>query len=274
MTASEAQSSTTSKIIPDRTTKKRRTATATSPAAMGRALVLLATTCAAFGTHDGRMAAHPAAASRGAQSCYRVQRVALRYRDGDEDQPVSTRVRLSEDVAGEQLVMDEYLEFVERRHRRLHPWQRREERKADALNALGLSGLASYRLRRRLHVPRDVREQAHVLSPLSRLHPGHRAATPPSALSSTTLSSTSSDITTSFSAHLGLLDVALRRLTGAFGALRVLASLAGRTAAGVAAGGGGGRSARALGPALSCASVLLLVVFRPVYQGMFRSTGA
>ena len=269
MTASEAQSSTTTTIIPDRTTKKRRTATATSPAAMGRALVLLATSCAAFGTHDGRMAAHPAAASRGAQSCYRVQRVALRYRDGDEDQPVSTRVRLSEDVAGEQLVMDEYLEFVERRHSRLHPRHRREERKEDALNTLGLSGLASSRLRQRLHVPRDVRERAHVLSPLSRSRPGQRAATPPSALSSTTLSSTSSDITTSFSAHLGLLDVALRRLTGAFGALRVLASLAAWTA-----GGGGGRSARALGPALSCASVLLLVVFRPVYQGMFRSTGA
>lgn len=279
--------------------KSKGTVAATSPMAMGKALVLLATSCAALSTGGGnamtgrRAASHPP--PRAAHGhCSRPGRhadaghcgVALRYRDGDEDQPLDMQAanqsavesavsadRAAVSTSGrsgvatptrhlvsrpkllftpivrlmptmppmpqytpsspptkeeeEQLVMDEYLEYVERRYTRMHlgdqrPRPRvvldlglprkiffatlalhrpspasladgagqieqspppsdhsvataygraaaraREPRPSDsedALRALGLTDLASARLRQRLHVPRDLRDEHTLLA--------------------------------------------------------------------------------------------------------------
>lgn len=114
---------------------------ALSAAAMGRTLVFLATSCAAFqGGH--RSVAPSLIRPRGVTAGGRIERVdrgavSLRYRDGDEDQPVDVRpfagavsrarrvvfpTRLPSTSSGTepQVAMDEYLAFVQRRMDRLH----------------------------------------------------------------------------------------------------------------------------------------------------------
>lgn len=305
-------------------------AAATSPAALGRALVLLATSCAALGA-GGRPCGRSRAPSRAP-----VAMAPLRYRDGDEDQPVDPRVgprsfaggtgapaeaeaaataaaprlvvapprfpslpvvgmrlalpslptRPADDEA--QLVMDDYLEFVERRYSRLRPRHRPprfrphpahdlrrvvvtlllldrhpltvvptppparsegEGEKEDSLHALGLSKLASSRLRRRLHVD-EARPHSRAAAPPA---PAPLAAGAPPLPSLAVLP----------------LAAALRRLVEAAAAsLALLVALAGRAAAGVATRGGIRRSV------LGGVGAALLVTCRPLFQGTWRSTGA
>lgn len=153
---------------PNKNAKRKLAPAATSPVAMGRALVLLATSCAALS------GGHPPVATRGgaASSARRARvggfardvrssmAVALRYRDGDEDHPAAAaptaprRVRIDRRASlpftltlpnipwhmpslpssmppskadERQLVMDEYLEFVQRRYSRMHPHQQEQQ---------------------------------------------------------------------------------------------------------------------------------------------------
>lgn len=399
----------------------RATAAPTSPVAMGKALVLLATSCAALS------GGHPVATTRRGgcvASRSRPRRVrhqgaltltkrrggngesrtssALRYRDGDEDQlldqPADPRTAGTAGTgtkarAGihfniltfampsvsiprmptapaptkeeqEQLVMDEYLEFVERRYRSMHPGhhQRRqprpqrkhhstprrvaldqrlprkilllsklswhqaapltlaptaaaatmrqeapsqgpgrepleeeEEEEENPLKILGLSNLASERLRQRLHAPRHWRDEATLLKGATEfvtycvntrrpmfvpngLPPKNTKAASkamPQAASTSTAPATTEEaaaaadgdggrasayVALSFPAQLRLLLASLMRVAG------ILVAFARRACEEVLHRGGFRSTVRLAG----AASVAVLLAFRPLLPGSLK----
>ena len=82
---------------PNKNAKRKLAPAATSPVAMGRALVLLATSCAALSGGHPPVAKRGGAASNArrarvggfARDVRSSMAVALRYRDGDEDHPAA-----------------------------------------------------------------------------------------------------------------------------------------------------------------------------------------
>eukprot|EP00581_Thalassiosira_minuscula_P008294 CAMPEP_0183702354 /NCGR_PEP_ID=MMETSP0737-20130205/481_1 /TAXON_ID=385413 /ORGANISM="Thalassiosira miniscula, Strain CCMP1093" /LENGTH=386 /DNA_ID=CAMNT_0025928951 /DNA_START=234 /DNA_END=1394 /DNA_ORIENTATION=- len=370
-----------------RATKKKANVAATSPVAMGKALVLLATSCAALSSGGGSSRAasrarptlggrlhHPETRGNGE---FHSSIVALHYRDGDEDQSAEMRRASRRAVGGvagqvskssgsgsrnnqqqvspsmtmpsinpftllptirhhappskeeqEQLVMDEYIEYYERRYSRLHPrsnspqpssrpWvvldlrfprkiffstislhrsqplsaaptmaaedrpkevpaQPQVSQEEDPLNVLGLSNLASARLRERLHVPRDLREEHAMIRSSTESAVNFlthcRAAAAAAAASKTSSAIVSAAKTAAktgtssarvssltLSSQLRPLLIALRRLAAASTrTARILEAILNR--------GGFRRSARALG----VASLALLVVVRPLFRGALK----
>jgi len=402
---------------------KSNTAVATSPAAMGKALVLLATSCAALSGQStipaARRGASLTASHRRSVRTMMVHRgggeklrptMALHYRDGDEDQssemraanrdavaeasttatpsksgvdpaaastptpstptghrvsthfilapivrlmpmPSMTMVRVKPSTASSsskeederQVVMDEYLEYVERRYARMHPKHHGEHavrpkprvvfdfhlprkiflstlalhrsppltastqqpqqeqqqptttttasattgyavaaaRQAedvddddDPLNALGLTNLASARLRERLslHVPRGLRDEAsflhHCIHPLSD-HASSRAkgAAAAAALAVDAGGRTSSYIALSFAAQFKLLVATLGRIASAFvTTMRIMTAFGSRAFSEILNKGGFKNSLRMM----SVASVAILFMFRPLFRGAMK----
>lgn len=175
---------------------------AISAAATGKALLLLATSCAAF--RSGNQPLTPSATRRTqprifesaqSRSGRSIHGISLRYRDADVDQPIDMQMQVD---------MDEYLEYVEKRYSRMHqtttvsrprvvldfhlpqkilisalvlcfsktlpktsPNSIGKYDRKDPLQTLGLSGLASAHLRQRLNSSRE--DQREDLLPISRL---------------------------------------------------------------------------------------------------------
>eukprot|EP00571_Detonula_confervacea_P009595 CAMPEP_0172316562 /NCGR_PEP_ID=MMETSP1058-20130122/28673_1 /TAXON_ID=83371 /ORGANISM="Detonula confervacea, Strain CCMP 353" /LENGTH=452 /DNA_ID=CAMNT_0013030901 /DNA_START=74 /DNA_END=1432 /DNA_ORIENTATION=+ len=199
----KAESPHSSKRMNNNMKQTNKTIAATSPAAMGKALVLLATSCAALSSGPSIPAGRRGVASQqrsaaqhsgtvggrfqqlnndGARATHSM--VALHYRDGDEDQPLDMQAANQGAVASasnsaaematptshavsrthfnlfmfpitrrlmmpsmpampsmpqeaskedeQQLVMDEYLEYVERRYSRMHPKHRPQQPKGSS----------------------------------------------------------------------------------------------------------------------------------------------
>ena len=253
----------------------------------------------------------------------------------------------------QQLLMDEYLEFYDRRYSRLHPRHRTQQSSAkrrprvildfqlprkiflsavafhrpssssndhsttnqqqptptakpvintrqqaeeeeDPLNVLGLSNLASAKLRQRLHVPRDLRDEHMLLTSGTTsavklyhymTHTGH-VSQQLSSISERTLASisgkdvaststapteeggrTSSYISLSFPAQLTLLVKTLQRMTLAFvNTMKILTSFASRMFSEILEKGGFRHSVRMM----SMASLAVLLMFRPLFNGALK----
>lgn len=378
--------------------KQTKTIAATSPAAMGKALVLLATSCAALSSgppipvgrrgivsQQQRSAAQHSVTKAGrfhqmnGGSNAPHSMVALHYRDGDEDQPLNMQaaninaVNSASTSATEQLVMDEYLEYVERRYSRMHPKHRpqqptssknitrprvvldfdlprkiflstlafhrsppsplaslgqlrrlsrqavvlslkqptvastdsydraaavsarhvpQEDEEEDPLNVLGLSSLASARLRQRLHVPREFRDEYMQLTTTSASavnfinHYMHLSDHTPKASSPATSAATgataatneaeavvnlggrtSSYISLSFTVQFQLLLATLNRIASAFvHTIKIMTAFSSRMFSEILDKGGFGHSVRMM----SVTSVAILFMFKPLFQGAFK----
>lgn len=248
----------------------------------------------------------------------------------------------------QQIVMDEYIEYYERRYSRLHPEHRRHARRQnhqtpsfpkvvmdfplprniflsmlalhnnrsptassthpktsaasapeaegddteeeeDPLNRLGLSSLASARLRQRLQVPVDLRDEHTLLTSgttsavnfyHSMMHhnssPTRRSSVAASAAATTTGGAVASSaeggrqssyIGLSFPGQVQLLVKTMLRLTLAFkNTIKILTAFASRMFSEVLEKGGFRHSVRMM----SVASVAVLLMFRPLFKGAMR----
>lgn len=248
---------------------------AMSAAATGKALLLLATSCAAF--RSGRQPLAPSATRRTQprifeSAQYRIGRsfngIALRYRDADGDQPIDMQMQVD---------MDEYLEYVEKRYSRMHQATTASRPrvvldfhlpqkillstlvfcfsktpsttspnsivgnydKKDPLQILGLSGLASAHLRQRLHASRE--DQTEGLFPSSR---SANSLSSQADISSLKILNTFHRVTNAFVSSLATVTN--------FFSLRVIPELL------LDKGG------------FSVASLALLLMVRPLLKGAFR----
>lgn len=150
----------------------------------------------------------------------------------------------------------------------------------DALNALGLSSLASARLRQRLHVPRDLRDEHMLLTsgttsavnlinymvhlndlPLS----SSKAA---STLETEDVGGRTSIYTSlSFTAQFKLLIGTLQKLSMAFvNTLRILSSFGKRMFTEILDKGGFRHSVRMM----SVVPLAIILMFRPLFRGMMK----
>ena len=144
----------------------------------------------------------------------------------------------------------------------------------DHLNALGLSNLASPRLRQRLHVPREWRDEVSFITSVRLRHNAAGlgvvpSATPESAggcaVGGRTLSHASSLLPT---AQWSLLLSTLQRFTLAFAnTLGLLTGFSKRVLSSVILDGGGFRNSVKM---MSVASVAIVLMFRPLFRGMLR----
>jgi hypothetical protein len=305
-----------------RGTPTPKTSSPLSAATMGKALVLLATTCAALSTR------RHAPARRGFEvSTHKIRSdriTVLHYRDLD-DYHVASTVELaaaagSMDVRGvatprqhraiseitpksqplheEQIVMDEYLEFVERRYTRMMLKQRAATKSVvqqsifspgkfirstlvysspaspapvarpdnEALQALGLTNLASDRLRQRLQAPREFRNEHE-----SAVHLFQYFANADKLVGSATETSSggrlSPHVGLGFLAQWSLLLQSLGKFLKAYlTSLQVMANFAVRVVPAILERGGLRHSVRIL----SVASVAILLLFRPLVRGFVK----
>jgi hypothetical protein len=268
---------------------------------MGKALVLLATSCAALST--GR---HGPTRSMGRTNTM------LHYRDLNEYEVINTaEPRTNEAKAtkidikiatphtrriirrptvqaqDEQIVMDEYLEYVEKRYSRMHRRKSMSKPLAfvlptkmistimyqpadnEALQALGLTGLISERLRTRLHAPREFRNEHesavnffHYFSPKEvekRLKQDEANAVAAGRLSP--------HVSLSFVAQFSLMMESLRKVMMAYmTSLKVMGSFFVRAVPAVLEKGGLRHSIRMM----SVASVAILLMFRPLFRGFMK----
>lgn len=327
--------------------RDRNKPNAMSAASMGKALVLIATSCAALSNQPMSVTRHGSVQStrvrlNGRLSNRKERSVKLNYRDSDEDQPITFRVANDELVATafaskksnkpspsstrwlsvqeltsnlarprqsihdkQQENMDEYLEYVEKRYSRIHrrssaPKQKNHfpgkslistfvlqsgdnlsspspspSTEDDPLNALGLSSLASSRLRQRLNVPREFRDEHSaltfstetvvlLLSPLL-------ANNPLSTMNNITeigdrlAPSTSLSFTRQFQLTLHT----MKRATEAFVTVsRILANFTARAIPKIIEKGGFRHSIRMA----SAASFAILLMFRPLFRVAMKNT--
>lgn len=174
---------------------------------MGRALVLLATSCAAFRSGHSTIAPLTTTQSR-SRSVIKagssqertlrrrsVRSVAMRYRNGDEDQPIDMQISNADGAVSMSTDMDEYIEYLDRRYSRMHQDTevsrprslfslvsfspsisppattstdtdaRDHEDMTDPLHIMGISSLASVRLRQRLGMSRGDSKVVLLASP-------------------------------------------------------------------------------------------------------------
>lgn len=173
-----------------------------------------------------------------------------------------------------------------------------EEEEEDPLIALGLSGLASPRLRQRLHVPRDLRDEhtlltsgatgavnfiAHYCASAAAASTGAAAPSAPGNAATAKTSTAAvpdgqekqqlsggrnaSYASLSFPEQLRLLKSTLSRLVLAFArTLALLASFATRAFSAVLEGGGFRTTARAA----AAMAVAIVLMFRPLFGGAMR----
>lgn len=272
---------------------KRRCAKQTiSASSMGKALVLLATSCAALST--GRTVPTRAGLGRPDTS--------LHYRSLSEYEMMARLPSQSTDAAvssidikvatphtrriiqDEQIVMDEYLEYVEKRYSRMHRRKKSISKPIafvfptkmistmvyqtnnEALQALGLTGLVSERLRTRLHAPREFRNEHesavnffHYFSP--------KEAEKTVAESSVASGRLAPHVSLSFAAQFALMMESLRKIFTAYmTSLKVMGSFFARAVPAILEKGGLGHSVRML----SVASLAVLLMFRPLVKGFMK----
>jgi hypothetical protein len=188
-------------------------------------------------------------------------------------------------VQDEQIVMDEYLEYVEKRYSRMHRRKNSIVKPMafifptkisalvypasvdnEALQALGLAGFVSERLRMRLHAPREFRNEHE--SAVNFFH----YFTPKEAEKSTAVSSVASGrlaphVSLSFAAQFSLMMESLRKvLTAYVTSLKVMGSFFARAVPAVLDKGGLRHSVRMM----SVASVAILLMFRPLFKGFMK----
>ena len=281
--------------------RRRGTKQTISASSMGKALVLLATSCAALST--GRT--HGPTRSMGRTNTM------LHYRDLNEYEVINTseprtneattidikiatphtrriiRRPTVQHVQDEQIVMDEYLEYVEKRYSRMHRRKSISKPLAfvlptkmistimyqsadnEALQALGLTGLISERLRTRLHAPREFRNEHesavnffHYFSPKEvekRLKQDEANAIAAGRLSP--------HVSLSFVAQFSLMMESLRKVLMAYmTSLKVMGSFFARAVPAVLEKGGLRHSVRMM----SVASVAILLMFRPLFRGFMK----
>jgi hypothetical protein len=187
-------------------------------------------------------------------------------------------------VQDEQIVMDEYLEYVEKRYSRMHRRKKSISKPIafvfptkmistmvyqtnnEALQALGLTGLVSERLRTRLHAPREFRNEHesavnffHYFSP--------KEAEKTVAESSVASGRLAPHVSLSFAAQFALMMESLRKIFTAYmTSLKVMGSFFARAVPAILEKGGLGHSVRML----SVASLAVLLMFRPLLKGFMK----
>lgn len=278
---------------------KRRGAKQTiSASSMGKALVLLATSCAALST--GRPVPTRAGLGRSDTSLnYRslndyemMARLPSRSNDVSIDIKVATPqtrriIRAKPVVQDEQIVMDEYLEYVEKRYSRMHRRNSISKPTAfvfptkmistmvyqtpvdnEALKALGLTGLISERLRTRLHVPREFRnEQESAVNFFHYFSPKEAEKTSAVAESSVASGRLAPHVSLSFAAQFALMMESLRKiLTAYMTSLKVMGSFFARAVPAILEKGGLRHSVKMM----SVASLAVLLMFRPLFKGFMK----
>lgn len=295
-----------------------KTRTPISAANMGKALVLLATTCAALSTRRHTPTKRGFEVSTNKSVGSRTDRITvLHYRDLDELDAMNaesvsdalTEVRVStptlhraiapesQPMTDEQIVMDEYLEYVERRYSRMHRPKSTDKAvvqpslfspgkfmlstlvyssrtpsptshsaaENEALRALGLTSLASERLRQRLQAPREFRSEHE--SAINFLQ--YFAKVDKLAMSATEASGgrLSPHVGLSFLAQWKLLLHSLGKILMSYvTSIRIMAHWAVRVVPAILERGGLRRSVRLL----SVASVAILLLFRPLLRGFVK----
>ncbi|KAL3784301.1 hypothetical protein HJC23_004965 [Cyclotella cryptica] len=288
-----------------------------SASTMGKALVLLATTCAALSTR------RHAPTKRGFQVSTHKSRsdhtTVLYYRDLDEHHAMNAEsiraaaasmdVRVSTPTAhraitsksqpldDDQTIMDEYLEYVERRYSRMHKHtspvavqpshfspgkfvlstlvysssssspSSLAAARADneALQALGLTGLASERLRQRLQAPREFRnEHESAVNFFQYFTNAEKFVASTAELAGGRLAP---HVSLSFLAQFKLLIESFSKFIKAYvTSLKVMANFAVRVVPAILERGGLRHSVRFL----SVATVAVLLMFRPLLKGFMK----
>lgn len=282
---------------------KRRGAKQTiSASSMGKALVLLATSCAALST--GRPVPTRADLGRSDTSLnYRSlndYEMMTRLPSRSNDVPVvssidikvatpQTRriIRTKPVVQDEQIVMDEYLEYVEKRYSRINRINSISKPTAsvfptkmistivhqtpvdnEALQALGLTGLISERLRTRLHAPREFRnEHESAVNFFHYFSPKEAEKTSAVAESSVSSGRLAPHVSLSFAAQFALMMESLRKiLTAYMTSLKVMGSFFARAVPAILEKGGLQHSVKMM----SVASLAVLLMFRPLFKGFMK----
>jgi hypothetical protein len=290
--------------------KRKGTLSSLSAASMGKALVLLATSCTAFTT--GR---HAPTHTRGLDLSKhaRSDMTVLYYRELDEyhqmvgrSQPVTPPATSTIDVRvatptaaptrpnqkakassqpDEQIVMDDYLEFVERRYSRMH---RRSQAKTmqfifpakmmlfyqvrtpptsdnEALQALGLTGLVSERLRQRLNAPREFRNEHE--SAVNFFHYFTHQERPTQQVVASQGGRLAPQVSLSFAAQFRLLAQSLSRFFSAYAtSMKLMGNFAVRAIPAILEKGGVRHSLKMM----SVASLAILLMFRPLMRGFIK----
>jgi len=171
------------------------------------------------------------------------------------------------------------------------PTQEDIDEEEDPLNVLGLSGLASARLRQRLHVPRDLRDEHMLIAsstqsavnfltycvntgrPLVHVHPSadgkevSSSSSPSSAAAAADGGRTSSYIALSFPAQFKLLVNTMRRLVVAFVRTTRITTAFAKRACEEILNKGGFRNTVQLA---SVASVAIIFMFKPLFKGAMK----
>lgn len=272
---------------------------------MGKALVLLATSCAALST--GRQT--PARAGVELNPMGRTN-TSLNYRNLHDYEmmtsspsrsssvsissidikvatPQSRRIIRAKPAQDEQIVMDEYLEYIEKRYSRMNKRKSISKPMAfifptkmistlvyqtpadnEALQALGLTGLISERLRTRLHAPREFRnEHESAVNFFHYFSPKEAEKRSAVAESSVAAGRLAPHVSLSFGAQFALMMESLRKvLTAYMTSLKVMGSFFVRAVPAILEKGGLRHSVRMM----SVASVAILLMFRPLFKGFMK----
>lgn len=197
--------------------------------------------------------------------------------------------------------MDEYLEYVEKRYSRMNrrstvskPLEFHFPGKSliftyffhsespataptekDPLDVLGLGSLASERLRQRLHVPREFRDEMSSLfssteTAVLLLSPLILRKLPSNTSANTEIGGRlASSVSLSFVSQLQLMMNSFKRLTAAFvTALKIMANFSSRVMTQILDNGGIRHTVRMA----SVASFAILLMFRPLFKGALKNT--
>ena len=144
----------------------------------------------------------------------------------------------------------------------------------DPLNVLGLSNLASARLRQRLHVPRDLRREVSLLttSTENAVNLFNHYVRTPTSNNSTPIQiggRLAAFVSLSFLGQLKLMINTLITFTKALiTSLKIMANFASRAIPEILNNGGFGHSVRMV----SVVSIAIILMFRPLLKGTFNNT--
>ena len=184
----------------------------------------------------------------------------------------------------EQIIMDEYLEYIEKRYSRMHRPVKSIRNSFvfpivstlvfdtstvtnEAFQALGLTGLISERLRTRLHAPREFRNEHESAVNIFHYFSPKEVENRSSDTVAMATGRLAPHVSLSFGAQFSLLMGSVRKVFNAyFTSLKVMSSFFARLVPAILERGGVRHSLRMM----SVASVAMLLMFRPLFKGFMK----
>eukprot|EP00956_Cyclotella_meneghiniana_P020572 scaffold36478_cov69-Cyclotella_meneghiniana.AAC.13 len=280
-----------------KTMKNRKHSNTNIPAlTMGKALVVIMTTsCGAFSPTHYQRAHHPRPSDtvlqyRNLHDYEMSSQPPLKHQKGANvigvklTNPKHRLIVQQKAPQDEQIVMDEYLEYIEKRYSRMHRPVKSIRSSFvfpivstlvfdtptitnEAFQALGLTGLVSERLRTRLHAPREFRNEHESAVNIFHYFSPKEVENRTSDTVAMATGRLAPHVSLSFGAQFSLLLESLRKVSNAyFTSLKVMSSFFARLVPAILEKGGLRHSLRMM----SVASVAMLLMFRPLFKGFMK----